>query len=188
MPDLLTLLMLTFGFVVAFSLVVLVIILLKQNSYLKRSIKQIEIEQYDIARRELSIEFAEREHETRQDAINKSRAVLTGNMTQHIAPFLPNFPYNPKDARFLGNPIDFVIFDGLSEGNVRAIVLCEVKTGKYAKLNENQRCVRDTARQRNVEWFELKLYNNVELSDEIEESYSKDLQDAENSITDHVVA
>jgi predicted Holliday junction resolvase-like endonuclease len=38
---------------------------------------------------------------------------------EHIVSYLPNFKYNPKDASFLGSPVDFVLFDGLDEGQVK---------------------------------------------------------------------
>ena len=42
---------------------------------------------------------------------------------------MDGFPYNPKDARFLGTPIDFLVFDGISEDDVREVVFLEIKTG-----------------------------------------------------------
>ena len=70
----------------------------------------------------------------RKDALDKSRAVLKGKIGEQMAPVLPEFRYNPADARFLGSPIDYIIFDGYSEakegrGKIRRIVLMDVKTG-----------------------------------------------------------
>jgi predicted Holliday junction resolvase-like endonuclease len=38
--------------------------------------------------------------------------VTFGKVTEHFIPDLPDFAYNPKDARFLGSPVDFIVFDG----------------------------------------------------------------------------
>jgi predicted Holliday junction resolvase-like endonuclease len=35
----------------------------------------------------------------RQDAINRSQAVILGKVTEHILPFHPHFPFNPKEAQ-----------------------------------------------------------------------------------------
>jgi len=43
---------------------------------------------------------------------------------------LPEFNYNPTDARFLGSPVDFVVFNGLSGDSPEEVVFLEVKTGK----------------------------------------------------------
>ncbi len=67
----------------------------------------------------------------RADAIKRSRAVLGGQMAEQIAPFLPNFPCNAADLRFIGKPVDFLAFPGMAEGkNIDEVLLIEVKTGK----------------------------------------------------------
>jgi predicted Holliday junction resolvase-like endonuclease len=43
----------------------------------------------------------------------RSRAVTTGKVLEHFAPHLSDFPYNPQDARFIGNPVDYVVFDAV---------------------------------------------------------------------------
>src|SRR5438067_2260214 len=68
------------------------------------------------------------EKHIRQDAVERSRAVIIGKVTEHLTPWLPDFPYNPKDARFLGSPVDMIIFDGCDEDNLQQIVFLEIKT------------------------------------------------------------
>ena len=91
----------------------------------------------------------------RQDAVERSHAVTRGKVTEQLIPYLPDFPYDPKDARFIGSPIDFLVFDGLSEGDVRSVVFVEVKTGGSG-LSTRERRVRDAILERNVEWRELR--------------------------------
>src|ERR671924_1600066 len=64
----------------------------------------------------------------RQDAVQRSQAVTTGKVHEQLVPYLPEFGFNPKDARFLGSPVDLVVFDGLSAGDVQRVVFLEVKT------------------------------------------------------------
>jgi predicted Holliday junction resolvase-like endonuclease len=64
----------------------------------------------------------EEEKKIRQDAVKKSEAVTRGKVTEHLIPYFPDFEYNPKDARFLGTPVDFIVFDGLSEGEMNKVV------------------------------------------------------------------
>ncbi|MFH0966311.1 MAG: Holliday junction resolvase-like protein [Methanobacteriota archaeon] len=85
------------------------------------------------------------ENRIRQDAIKRSREVIHGKVTEHLIPFFPSFPWNPSDARFLGSPIDFVVFDGLSEGMVREIILVEVKSGASRSLTQRERSVQQCA-------------------------------------------
>ncbi|MGH7754524.1 MAG: Holliday junction resolvase-like protein, partial [Gemmatimonadales bacterium] len=78
----------------------------------------------------------------RRDAMERSLAVTTGQALEQVAAYLPGFRFNPRDARFLGSPVDFVVFDGLTDGAVRRVVFVEVKSGD-ATLTTRERRVRD---------------------------------------------
>src|SRR6266567_2642603 len=91
----------------------------------------------------------------REDAVQRSLAVTAGKVHEQLIPYLPDFPYNPKDARFLGTPVDLVVFDGLADGAVRRVVFLEVKTG-VSGLTSRERQVRDVVEAREVEWAELR--------------------------------
>jgi predicted Holliday junction resolvase-like endonuclease len=75
---------------------------------------------------------------------------------EQLLPYLPDFPYNPKDVRFLGSPTDLVVFDGLTDGQVKRIVFLEVKTGG-SSLTARERSVRDAVQAREVEWLEVRV-------------------------------
>ena len=92
----------------------------------------------------------------REDAVQRSQAVTIGKVHEQLIPYLPEFRYNPKDARFLGSPVDLVVFDGLAEGQVRRVVFLEVKTGASA-LTARERQVREVIEAREVEWAELRV-------------------------------
>ena len=92
----------------------------------------------------------------RQDAVQRSQAVTAGKVQEQLIPYLPAFPFNPKDVRFLGSPVDLVVFDGLAEGRLRRVVFLEVKTGG-AGLTSRERCVREIIQAREVEWAELRV-------------------------------
>jgi len=92
----------------------------------------------------------------REDAVQRSLAVTAGKVHEQLVPYLPEFGFNPKDARFLGSPVDLIVFDGLAAGDVRRIVFLEVKTGG-ASLTARERQVRDVVEAREVAWAELRL-------------------------------
>lgn len=98
----------------------------------------------------------ESEEQIRKDAVEKSRAVIVGKVTEHLVPFFPDFRHNPKDARFLGTPVDFVVFDGLDAGEVRKITFVEVKTGG-SSLSARERQIRNVIKRQLVEWEELRI-------------------------------
>ena len=92
------------------------------------------------------------EEEIRQDAAKRSKSVMLGQITEHLVPFLPDFKYNPKDARFLGTPVDLIVFDGLSEGQLKQVVFIEVKSGASKQLTQREKQVRDTVLDKRVCW------------------------------------
>lgn len=103
-----------------------------------------------------------RDRAVRKDAVQRSQAVVAGKVFEQLTPYMPGFTFNPKDARFLGSPVDFVVFDGLDEGELRRVVFVEVKTNS-AQLNTRERSVRDAIRSRRVEWLELRTQTSPEL-------------------------
>jgi predicted Holliday junction resolvase-like endonuclease len=92
----------------------------------------------------------------RLDAVQRSQAVTVGKVFEQLVPYLPEFRFNPKDARFLGSPVDFVVFDGLNDGQVRGIVFVEVKTAA-SDLSTRERRVRDAVQAGRVSWRELRV-------------------------------
>lgn len=90
------------------------------------------------------------------EALSRSRAVLRGQLVEHLAPAfeVTTFP-DPSDARFLGRPVDFIVFDGYGEvragraDRLREIVFVDVKTGA-ARLNPLERSIRDCVEGRRV--------------------------------------
>lgn len=108
------------------------------------------------ARLDLDRWLAESEASIRRDAIARSGSVVLGKATEHLAPVLGSFPYNPRDVRFIGSPIDLVVFDGLDAGAVERVVFIEIKSGA-GQLSGRQRQVRDVVKRGAVSWEEWRL-------------------------------
>jgi predicted Holliday junction resolvase-like endonuclease len=95
----------------------------------------------------------------RRDSLARSRNVVSGKVQEHLVPFFPEFlgMFNPRDARFLGSPIDFIVFSGLDDGEeCREVVLVEVKTGK-SPLSKRERHVRDAVEAGRVSYRLIRL-------------------------------
>ncbi len=99
----------------------------------------------------------EQEFAIRQDAISKSKSVITGKVTEHLIPFFGEFPFNPKEARFIGSPIDLIIFEGIDdESEDIEIHFVEIKTGN-SQLNKRQKLIRQAVWNQKVKWTEIKI-------------------------------
>ncbi len=131
------------------------------ESWRIKEIEAIRQEQRDIATREANVSLeiwkVQSESYFRSDAIGRSQSVIIGKVTEHLVPYLPDFRFNPKEARFMGSPIDLIVFDGLDEENLRDIYFIEVKTGASASLNSRQRQIRDAVKAGRVRWIELRM-------------------------------
>ncbi len=93
----------------------------------------------------------------REDAVRRSRAVLGGLVGEQLAPFLPDFPCNPGDARFIGKPVDFIAFPGCAEGKpVKDVLLIEVKSGE-SRLSEREREIKAAVKAGRVHYVEYRL-------------------------------
>lgn len=96
------------------------------------------------------------EKRMRADAIARSKSVVRGKVAEQFVPFAEDFDYNPRDARFLGSPLDFIVFEGLTEGELLRVVFIEVKTGK-SRLTRRERQLRDVIDAGEVYHEELRL-------------------------------
>lgn len=113
-------------------------------------------------------EWEEALPEHRQDAIMKSRAVLGGHFSENLAPYLPDFPFVPTECRFIGKPIDFLVFKGMDEKNIDEVVFVEVKSGK-AKLNKHESNLKETIDKKRVRWEEYRIPEELTQKGDIEE-------------------
>ena len=94
--------------------------------------------------------------EHRKDAILRSRAVLSGQFSEQLAPFFPNFNFKPTECKFLGSPVDFIVFKGADEKNINEVVFVEVKSGK-SKLSKTEKSLKETIENKNVRWEEYRI-------------------------------
>lgn len=96
----------------------------------------------------------------RKDAILKSRSVLSGMFSEQLAPFLPNFNFNPTECRFLGKPVDFIVFKGLDNKKVDEIIFVEVKSGK-SRLSSVEKSLKEAIKNKKVSWEEYRIPEEV---------------------------
>lgn len=111
---------------------------------------------YVYIKERLAVQFerwkAEFREKIKQEILERSRAALKGRIGEQLAPLLPMFKHEPADARFLGSPVDYVVFDGYKDGNPRSVTFIDVKTGKTAALSKMERKLKLVIDQGKVRW------------------------------------
>lgn len=143
-------------FVVAVLLIAYVLYLKKEKGVLLREI-EVRAEK----------RFTEMKETFRKDVLDGSRATLKGKISEQIVPFLEQFKYNPCDARFIGSPIDYIIFDGytdVKDGRQErpiTVVLADVKSGKSAALTYEQKKIKEAVEDKRVQWETITLQPKV---------------------------
>lgn len=104
----------------------------------------------------LKEQFKEREEELlrrKKSATEKAKvtakAVNVGKNLEKVLPTMKDFKWELSDCRFLGDPIDFLTFNGVSLGKVESLSFVEVKSGA-ARLNEHQKQIKKAIEDKNV--------------------------------------
>jgi len=97
-------------------------------------------------------ELIKRRHDIPRSSEVGAKAVNIGFILERLAPSLKQFRFNRNDCRSLFEPIDYVIFEGLTQrGKVDRIVFSDIKTGK-ARLQENQKEIKALVEKKRVTW------------------------------------
>ena len=97
-------------------------------------------------------ELRERRKSIPRISETKTTAVNIGFILERIAPSMKEFRFDRNDCRSLFDPIDYVIFEGLSKrDSVSKILFADIKTGK-AVLTKKQKEIRDLVEAKKVIW------------------------------------
>jgi len=91
--------------------------------------------------------------------LKQSRAVLGGLVSEQLAPLLPGFPFDVGDCRFIGKPVDFIVFRGMNEQNISEVIFLEVKSGVSKSLNKQEKRVREAVEAGRVRWVQFYVEN-----------------------------
>lgn len=103
----------------------------------------------ELRRQEMLVELQAKLNELKKRKVSagpgaekKAIEVGIGKIIEKVMPAYQNFGLPISDCRPLFEPIDMIIFNGLSTANIQSITFMEVKTGN-SRLNEHQRLVKE---------------------------------------------
>ncbi len=100
----------------------------------------------------------------RRDAVLRSRAVLGGQFSEQLAPFLPGFNYKPTECRFIGKPVDLIVFKGMDEKNIEEVVFVEVKS-RNSRLSSSEKKIKKAIEDKKVRWEEYRVPEDLTKKD-----------------------
>lgn len=79
----------------------------------------------------------------------QSQAATYGRITEQFAPFMARYPFEPRNFRFLGSPVDGVQFEA------DRVVFVEFKAAG-GKTTPDQERIKRLVEERRVEWLEFR--------------------------------
>lgn len=94
--------------------------------------------------------------EHRRDAVKRAKSVVLWHASENVAPLMIDFPYNYKDCVFLGKWVDYIVFDGLYEWDLREIIMVEIKTWRSG-LNRNEKMIKSLVAAWSVSYEILRM-------------------------------
>ncbi|AET32841.1 secreted endonuclease-like protein [Pyrobaculum ferrireducens] len=117
----------------------------------------------------------EKEAEIREDAIRRSISTLLGRIGEQLAPLLmtQTLGVDPRDLRFLGTPVDYIAFKGLSQDNPQEILFIEVNSGKTTRLTEKQQAIKRLVEEKRVKWVTLHI---ADIADQLHRLVDREIQ------------
>ena len=87
---------------------------------------------------------------SREVSLRRSESTRYGQITEQFMPFISEYPYDSKQFRFLGSPIDGVQFED------DKIVMIEFKSAG-SQLSTRQRRIRNLVREGKVDFQEIRV-------------------------------
>ncbi len=86
-----------------------------------------------------------------RDALSRKQSQSTtyGQIFEQLVPFSKDFPFDPKKFRFIGNPIDGIVFED------DKITFCEIKLNNSV-LSPRQKSIKRLVEDKKVCWKEIR--------------------------------
>lgn len=105
----------------------------------------------------------------RQQSVATSRNTIKGQIAEQMAPLLTGFSYLPSDSRFIGDPIDYIVFNGYTDfresnkiNDTFEVVILDVKHNT-ASLTQGQKAIGRAIEEGRVRFEVVRILQNGEI-------------------------
>lgn len=137
------------------------------NIYLKKKPEPDWLQKIEASQNKISLSSArldEKEDEIREKAKEKGRKEADKKVKKIDKIFNP-LKLNPDDSKVIFHPVDYIVFNGKKDGQMKNIILIDSK-----KTNKNdkqlQRSIDKVVEKENYEWITLKVKDNGNIKEE----------------------
>lgn len=152
-------------YIYIYMLVLVLLVFLLVAMLLREKQRRIGLEYELQALTELHVEASQRHakmlDKVGRERVEQSRRVLKGKISEELFPLMAQCPYLPADLKFIGMPVDYIVFDGYSDakddgGEIREIVFADIKTGG-ARLSSHQSKIKKAVQDGRVRWETIRI-------------------------------
>lgn len=159
------------GFIIIFLILVAVILaisLLYLFQQLRQSQSKVEnvIKNYEGKLRDIDVKHQHEIDKARRQSVEQSRYTIKGQIAEQLAPLLPGFPYLPSDSHFIGDPVDYIVFNGYTElkdhhnlSDNFELVIIDIKHNK-AQLSEGQKHIAKAVEAGKVRFETVRIFDD----------------------------
>ena len=159
-------------FIIIIGLVAFLILLMKYQ-VLKEDVEIKEIifqRNYEEQKSKLRLEYENLLSQKVSFGVQKSKEVIRGKVTEELLPLFPGFPYQLSDCKFFGSPIDYIVFqnmsnyrDGINKDEVN-IIIADVKnntSGNTPVQNQIKKAILEN--RISFETWQIDEQNNITI-------------------------
>ena len=168
-----------FGFIIVILIVVLALVValiyLFQQLREAQNKAENEVKNYEAQLRDIQVKHKQEIEKARKQSVDTSRHTIKGQIAEQLAPILAGFPYLPSDSHFIGDPVDYIIFNGYTDFKDRHVindnfelVIVDIKHNK-AQLSEGQRRIAKAIEAGKVRFETIRISDdgNVEIKSQV---------------------
>lgn len=159
------------GFIIVFLLLIILLLAVGllyffQQSRTSQNKAENVVKNYEAQLRDIQVKHQRDIEKARQQSVNASRSTIKGQIAEQLAPILAGFPYLPSDSHFIGDPIDYMVFNGYTDFKDRHIVnddfelvIIDIKHNK-AQLSEGQKQIAKAIEAGKVRFETIRISDN----------------------------
>ena len=105
-------------------------------------------------------EFSEKESKIREDAAKRAQAQVPKLIKKSLSDHIVSLKYNPYDIKPINHPIDLVIYDGMSDGDVKDVIFLHSKNKAMRELHKS---VHNAVENKEYDWKVVRISMDGEL-------------------------
>ncbi len=135
---------------------------------LRKSQEKVEkvILDYENQLQDIKVKHQREIDKARHQSVEQSRHTIKGQIAEQLAPLLPGFPYLPSDSHFIGDPVDYIVFNGYTEFKEQhnlnehfELVIIDIK-GNKAHLSEGQQRIAEAIKAGKVRFETVRVLDD----------------------------